>query len=291
MKVLKLPGELKNPPHYHQILELEGVSVTETCSHTHKEPYRKVLLLKDHLLLFVLEGSQEMKVGQEVHCVNKGEMLLLKKATFVESRKIGNPDRGFTYEGVMFFLQESILLDFMKMTNIRMTGKEATGTSTGPRPYGERLHAFLKSLKPYFNDQDEVDTGLYRLKILELLYDLAAADKTLLLQLMQLNQTSRFDIPKVVEENYLNPFSMNELAYLSGRSLSTFRREFESIYHVSPAKWIQEKRLQKAKEMLAASNLSVADVCYQTGYENVSYFSRLYKEHFGRNPSEERAKA
>jgi len=156
--------------------------------------------------------------------------------------------------------------------------------------FWQRLQFFLESLKPYFDDNEEVKMGLFKLKILELLYDLSQANPQLLQQLMNLNHHEPVDLLKTMETHYLEPHSISDLAYISGRSLSSFRREFESLFHTTPAKWIQERRLQKAKELFVSTKLPIADVCYEVGYENVSHFSRLYKSHFGFNPSETKNK-
>ena len=105
-------------------------------------------------------------------------------------------------------------------------------------------------------------------------------------QMLQLRQPVKTDIHRVVEENYTSPISLNELAYLSGRSLSSFKREFRDIYGEPPARWIREKRLSKAHEMLRSSNLSVADVAYSLGFENPTHFSRIFKQQYGYAPSQ-----
>nr|WP_231597729.1 helix-turn-helix transcriptional regulator [Bacillus sp. SA1-12] len=60
---------------------------------------------------------------------------------------------------------------------------------------------------------------------------------------------------------------------------------FKSIYNTSPLQWIRNRRLDRAKELLAISALSVTDVCYSTGFENVAYFSKVFKKKFGMSPS------
>ena len=84
--------------------------------------------------------------------------------------------------------------------------------------------------------------------------------------------------------NYTSPISLEELAYLSGRSLSSFKRDFQSIYNTTPAKWIREKRLSKAHQMLQSSQMSVAEVAYSLGFENPTHFSRIFKQQYGISP-------
>jgi AraC family transcriptional regulator, exoenzyme S synthesis regulatory protein ExsA len=88
-----------------------------------------------------------------------------------------------------------------------------------------------------------------------------------------------------VEENTFNPVSLNDLAYLSGRSLSTFKREFKDVYNTPPLQWIRNRRLDRARELLTHSPLSVTDICFTTGFENVAHFSKVFKERFGISPS------
>ncbi|HEV2481852.1 MAG TPA: AraC family transcriptional regulator [Puia sp.] len=121
------------------------------------------------------------------------------------------------------------------------------------------------------------------LKMLELLYDLTSTDKNLLQQLLQLRQQVYADIPAMVEENYANPVSLSDLAYLCGRSLSSFKRDFYAIYQTTPATWIREKRLSKAREMLRAG-MGVKEVCYSLGFGSPAHFSRLFKSYFGQTP-------
>ncbi|WP_262507198.1 helix-turn-helix domain-containing protein [Sphingobacterium sp. IITKGP-BTPF85] len=69
------------------------------------------------------------------------------------------------------------------------------------------------------------------------------------------------------------------------QKLSSFKRDFKAIYNMTPASWIREKRLEKAKEMLEATQLPVSEICYSLGFENISHFSRIFKEYHGQAPT------
>ena len=90
----------------------------------------------------------------------------------------------------------------------------------------------------------------------------------------------------MVEEHLTEPVSVEDMAYLSGRSLSSFKRDFHDVYNMPPARWIREQRLDRARQMLASSTMSVAEVCYTLGFENPTHFSRIYKQRFGHPPSD-----
>lgn len=273
-------------PGTHIVLTSDKIGTTEICRQQHKTPFHKKNLLKEHFLLFALEGINDLQIGNQSISLKKGQMLLLKKATYVEILKKGEAKDNFMYESVSFSLKKDIILDFIKLVEMDDYPKnKISDNEILIHPYGIRLQTFLESLKPYFDDTEKIKTGLYKLKILELLYDLSEENPIFLQQLISLNRNETRDLMNVVETNYLRPYTLKELAYISGRSLSSFRREFEALFQTTPAKWIQEKRLQKAKELISSTKLTIADVCYEVGYENVSHFSRLYKSHFGFNPS------
>jgi len=97
-------------------------------------------------------------------------------------------------------------------------------------------------------------------------------------------ETSPFK--KIIESKIHSNLKIEELAFLCNMSLSTFKRYFINEYKVSPGKWLQDKRLQKAKETLEQGNLKPSDIYLDFGYNNLSNFSIAFKNKFGFNPSE-----
>jgi transcriptional regulator GlxA family with amidase domain len=71
--------------------------------------------------------------------------------------------------------------------------------------------------------------------------------------------------------------------HLSERTLA---RRFQEELSMSPGKWIQEKRLIEAKALMEKGKLSVEQICFETGYEDLSSFSRLFKRTTGMSPTE-----
>jgi len=280
-RFLKVPQGLSSPANEQRILSLNGFSVIKSYTFTQKR--KGTLFLEDHLLLFVQHGVYSISYGGQIYNVHKNEMVLLKKAISIQYQKTEDPmDKG-KLEYKMFFLKDELLREFFKMSNLKSKGiKEQVPISV--KPVNERLVKYVQSLEPYFRDPKNIDENLIKIKLLELLYDLAAIDADLMKQLMQLKKQVRSDIPKIVEENILNPVSVNDLAYLSGRSLSSFKRDFQSIYNMPPYHWLRERRLDKAKELLINTSMSVTDVCFMTGFENNTHFSRAFKERYGCSP-------
>ncbi|MEZ4778447.1 MAG: ATP-binding protein [Flavobacteriaceae bacterium] len=90
-----------------------------------------------------------------------------------------------------------------------------------------------------------------------------------------------------VEENMGNEFyTVEDLASNIGFSRSQLNRKLKSLVGKSPNHLIREFRLARAKELLEQKTGSISEIAYQVGYSNLSYFSKSYKEAFGKLPSE-----
>jgi len=99
-----------------------------------------------------------------------------------------------------------------------------------------------------------------------------------------LKQPQSLSLQRVMEENYCFNLSMEDLARLSARSLSGFKRDFERFYHTSPGKWIMEKRLIHAWHLLLHMGKTVAETAFECGFENPSHFSRAFRRRHGVSP-------
>ena len=281
-KITKFPSALISGDCTTSSLTLDGGSIIDQCIVTAGE--RGTFFLEQHLLYVVLGGSVKLTCDRQTWTVGKNEMILLRRAQSVSYEKQGSEETGL-FESQLFAINDELLKDFLTSQQVQIPQMtEELGAQVSPM--SDRLVAYCWSLSPYFNDPSQVNPGLLRLKVMELLYNVMDCSKNIFRQMLQLRQPVKTDIHRVVEENYTSPISLDELAYLSGRSLSSFKREFQDIYVESPTRWIREKRLSKAQQMLRSSSLSVADVAYSLGFENPTHFSRIFKQQYGYAPSQ-----
>ena len=280
-RIIKFPTAMVTGDYSASSLVLDGGSVIDQCIATAGD--KGTFFLEQHLLYVVLGGEVKLTCGKQTCIVRKNEMVLLRRAHSVSYEKRGDEKTGL-FESLLFAITDELISDFLTHQHItipQMT--EELGVKVSPM--SDRLVAYCWSLSPYFNDPSQTNPGLLRLKVMELLYNVMDCSKNIFRQMLQLRQPVKTDIHRVVEENYTAPISLEEMAYLSGRSLSSFKRDFQSIYNTTPAKWIREKRLSKARQMLQGSQMSVADVAYSLGFENPTHFSRIFKQQYGASPS------
>lgn len=88
-----------------------------------------------------------------------------------------------------------------------------------------------------------------------------------------------------IMEQFDQAIDMNQLAQESGMSLSGFRKKFTQTTGLPPGQYIQQIRLNKAGELLRQTDHSIGDIALQLGFENIYYFSRLFKQKTGCAPS------
>ena len=128
-----------------------------------------------------------------------------------------------------------------------------------------------------------------RRKMVEGLYVLLNTDKNLYASLFDFTAPWKIDLMDFMEQNYMNDLSLEEMASYTGRSLSTFKRDFQKYSELTPQRWITQRRLEAACELLRTSRQKVSEVCGKVGFKNLSHFSKIYKERYGVSPTEMRA--
>lgn len=280
-KCLKVPQSFLSTQCATKSLALDDGSVLETCIHTMSDRGR--MLFQQHVLVTVLAGKAVFSYGKQHYEVDAGKMLLVPRATSLTYHREDGAD-GSEFDSIMFCINDRLLGDFLSHAGGTPAVKDV---SAGMRVYDmdDYMTAFCRSLHPYFKDPGKCSPGMLRLKVMELFYSLKEHNPGLFAQILQLRSPVRADIGQVVEENITSPVTVDELAYLSGRSLAAFKRDFKLAYNEPPAKFIRERRLQRAKDIIETSNESIADICYGLGFENPDHFSRIFKQRFGFAPS------
>lgn len=88
-----------------------------------------------------------------------------------------------------------------------------------------------------------------------------------------------------IRENYTRPINVNDIASAVGVSRSWLYRCFMDYAEQSPAMYLRDIRMQRAKSLLQHSDLSVKQIAQAVGYDDQLYFSRVFSGYFGCAPS------
>jgi AraC-like DNA-binding protein len=156
----------------------------------------------------------------------------------------------------------------------------------------EITRAFFYGMIPYFSQGVPPPETLLELKFKELLFNVLAdeGNKELLSYINSIADEDKIPLWQVMEANFTYNLSIEEFARIAGRSVATFKREFQKNYQTTPGKWLTQKRLEHARRLLEGSQKSVGEIADDSGFENITHFSRVFKKKYGLSPLNYRQK-
>ena len=235
-----------------------------------------------NMFSFLQVGKKQVHFAGNSVAVNKDQSLLLKKGNWLWTELL---DTETNYYCKLFFFSEKRLREFLEKhtENKDVVKEEVPYFIIGNDVY---ITSYLNSLSTISDAPAVFMENLLSVKFEELmLYLLQKYGRKFELYLFSLiiNESSSFK--KVVESKIESNLKLGEIAFLCNMSLSTFKRQFIKEYKASPGKWLRDKRLQKAKELLQEGHLKASDIYLDIGYNNLSNFSIAFKNKFGVSPT------
>jgi AraC-like DNA-binding protein len=94
----------------------------------------------------------------------------------------------------------------------------------------------------------------------------------------------------LADRHYADPLDLDGLAKSAGVSKYHFLRCFAATYGKTPAVYLTERRIERAQDLLRATNLTVTEVCFLVGYSSLGSFSSKFRQLVGVSPSEYQAR-
>ena len=98
------------------------------------------------------------------------------------------------------------------------------------------------------------------------------------------NIATQINNAKIAVQENINTITPEELAEITCMSYSKFRKIFKEYTGFAPAQYIQEIRINMAKEMLTNTSKSIKEIAFELGYENKDYFFTVFKKLTGSTP-------
>ena len=153
-------------------------------------------------------------------------------------------------------------------------------------PHHPVLQGYFQSLLAYLSTPEEMNPVLVRHKVEELLIFLFTTSTFREVAAQMLDTAGTKNLRPIMESHYRLPLKVSDYARLSARSISTFRRDFEDEFSMSPSRWLLEKRLDFSKMLIESLDEPIESIAEKSGFTNRSHFSRVFKERFGVAPSQ-----
>jgi AraC-like DNA-binding protein len=146
------------------------------------------------------------------------------------------------------------------------------------------LENFVDTLRTY-QGKGKLDHDIVRLKTKELVLILADADIDLKEMLFEFSNPGKLDLEAFMNGHYRYNVPLERFAFLTGRSLSGFKRDFAKLFGITPSRWLVQKRLSEARYLIEQQMRRPTQVYLDLGFVNISHFSYAYKKAFGNAPS------
>lgn len=235
-------------------------------------------------LSFMLSGKKELRFADRKIEGNAGDIALIRKNELLKSVKMSDKN-GYSYQSVSIFFTPEILRKYAVENNIQTTVRYSG------KPYidltqSKFIQAYFESFLPYFNQPEKLTAKIAAIKTVEALELLLSHHSNLEQMIFDLSEPFKIDLEKYMNKNFAFNIPIKDFARLTGRSLSTFKRDFKTIYNSTPEKWLRERRLDEAMFLITEKKQRPSEVYFMVGFENFSHFSASFKEQFGVNASE-----
>ena len=243
--------------------------------------FKSDIMFEHHMLIWFISGETKIVRPEGTYMFRKGDIFLIPRNQLATI--INYPKDGLPHKTVVMHLTT----DWLRTFYSKLDAKPATTDTAAIRHYANHplLESCLSSLIPYFEMKD-LPPDIANLKITEAVSILRSIDTSIDDILASFEEPGKIDLAAYMERNFMFNMPLEKFCYLTGRSLTTFKRDFRKIFATTPQRWLTKKRLELAHYQFSEKKKKPVDVCYEVGFENLSHFSFAFKKHFGYAPTE-----
>lgn len=236
----------------------------------------------EHVFSYQAAGSIEINDGTQSYTVNEGDFRLSKRNQLIKFIK--RPPLNGEYRALSVYLDQETLRNFSIAYGLKSDKHDMGGPFINLKPH-PLYKSFMDSLLPYQQTGHAISDDLQRLKLQEAILILLQANPELKDVLFDFSEPGKIDLEGFMNKNYHFNVHLNRFAYLTGRSLATFKRDFEKIFHITPNRWLQQRRLQEAHYLIKEKGQAPSAIYLDLGFEDLSHFSFAFKKAYGVAPS------
>ena len=276
---------LQNPNYYRQFNCSDSLITVFNCpleAQLMKTRFAD-LWSQYNYLFYVIDGRKIWHTAQNTYDIGKETCVFVRKGAWIFENFF---EKGFCV--VLFFIPDEFICSTLNTKSMSLGNNRKEFEPVMILKKSDMLSAFFLSISSYFSETHEPDRSLLELKFKELVLTIADnSDNADLLSYFYslLHEPQHVSLQRVMDENYCFNLKLEQYAQLSNRSLSSFKRDFRKIYNTAPGEWLLEHRLNHALRLLRDRDRTVSEATFESGFENVSHFSRSFKKRFGYSPS------
>lgn len=238
--------------------------------------------IQEHFFLYLAKGIMHGYDGHKHYTMHEGEYCLVRKNHLARynKEKVNN-----TFIKVVVIFDEAFLKKFIvKYKPVFKKFKTASAFSLLHQT--KKVHAFITSLMPYYDGFGKIKKQFADAKREELLLILLQTNPGVAGILFDFGIPEKIDIEAYMNRNFRFNVAIQRFAYLTDRSLSSFKRDFATTFNETPSRWLIQKRLREAYFLINKKGKKPSDVYIDVGFEDLSHFSFAFKKQFGFAPTQ-----
>lgn len=259
-------------------IECEGMQVAFKVESTSKK--KSSSYYPQTVILNIRKGTIHFEVNKQLYIATENDVVLFKKYT---SGQLSSDKSGAIVD--IFTLQDLHIKHFIEKVIPTAVEDQKSDDKLVMIPKNPALSDFFSEIDVLLKNNEQIS----RSKVAELsnqvIQYIIDIDSSYLNIISKFAEDKRPDLGNFMLHNYQLNVNLDELARMTGRSLSTFNREFKKIFRITPHRWILKKRLEKAHDILTNTNKTSTEIYQELGFADLAHFSRSFKKEFGFPPT------
>jgi AraC-like DNA-binding protein len=263
-------------------MEKKSPAIVYSCYHQISREGEN--FVTEHVLSYQISGSLILNDGSKDYNPEAGSFRLIRRNQLMKFVKI--PPENAEFKSISIYLDKKTLRNFSNEYDLNVTEK-FQGPSVIDLKTSPLLKNYCNSLLEHQLDGSLENQELMELKIKEGLLLILQKNPELKNTLFDFTEPFKINLEDFMNNNYHFNVPLERFAYLTGRSLATFKRDFLKTFGTSPGRWLQHKRLEQAHILITEKGKKASLIYLDLGFIDLSHFSFAYKKMYGLPPSKQ----
>ena len=241
------------------------------------------IFIKQHVFDYIISGTSDATFEGKTHTFQAGDFRFAARNRLTRFVKL--PPEAGEYRSISICIDQDTLLELKDQytKNNNLTVKRFDNVFL--LKSNKLFKNYVDTLLPYLESGEQISQQLIKLKIKEAVLIFIEANPDLVNILFNFSEPGKIDLEAYMNEHYSFNGDLEQFAYLTGRSLSTFKRDFQQIFNTTPNKWLIKKRLDDAYYLIKERGVRPNEASIDVGFKDYSHFSFSFKKVFGFAPS------
>ena len=240
---------------------------------------------------YVVRGTKHIYYGDTHYTISRGDVFYLGVGNhYVEDI----PDDAKPFEQIIVYyspvLLQRILLHLNMTYSINVSNshkcEHCSAFNHVSSPASASLKSFFYHMATYLQDDNMHDDTAENIKMTELVYLIVSqTDGCLKTKVLSNVDSAHENFEQIIYANIFSDISIETLASMCNRSLTSFKKEFKRHFLTPPHRWFIHQRLMQSRLLLISTSKSISEIGNECTFPNTSHFIKLFKKEYGCTPA------